>query len=178
MERDRAVIRNIQKSIHEARKKSNRGKVLVFDDETTSRVVDRNELAKADCENAILLLHRLGTFAMLYEMEIELATGPFPFIELADELDEIIERFQTGEWNLSRDIERVRRKFWRNKTKAFIEGLFGLISLIVLIPLSELSKVLTYLYFMFPIIIFVIMGITANGIWTQFAPLFRENPSV
>jgi hypothetical protein len=128
---DYEVHRALSRAFQEISKKENKGKVLVFDSLREYRVVPLDQLSKIDVTNCLRQVARLKAFFYVHTLQGKLSFSFIPFLELTDDLDDIVERFRKGEdyTTLREPMERLLRRIARRRVQAVISAGSAVIAL-------------------------------------------------
>jgi hypothetical protein len=178
-ETDHMVFDHARRVLKELRQKSNKHKVAYFTSLKEHTILSADQLRNIDPSVSLTITSRLEVFFALYDLELELAQGLLPYVELSDELDSTIERFQFEGGAVLPMVEELSRKRQRRDIHAFTSGGFALFVLIAYVLSTQVDLVawvgkllIITLIFIF---LFVIPAMIA--IWRNFPPILQSPPA-
>ena len=128
-QRDLWTIKCLRRTLRDARKKQNKGKTVIFRSMEEGVILSEDELKTVDLKAALKMFARLETFLAIYRLEIDLATSVIPYVELADDLDSVIGKFESEGETLLPVVEELCRKRERRDVGAFTSGVLTLLVL-------------------------------------------------
>lgn len=175
-EEDNAVFTCVKTALRDAHKKENADKMLVFDAPKKPKFVSRDELVSIDVNRAIRTFKRVEAFLHLYIVEDELSGSLVPFTELADDLDELIERFKDGEddTTLLEPMRSLLRRSRRKSVRAVGSGVLALLSLALLTPAEQLPYFILSAGIGGLLVLIALSLYSAFSIWWSFPPLLSH----
>ncbi len=169
---DYLILRTMQTALKESKEKKNRPKILVFENMKRYRFLSKRQLDRIADKDMLALFRKIEVFLAIYQLEINIAQSVVPFVELADELDLIIEAFQKSQIKgLLRKLGQLGRKMQRRRLQALASGVLAIVSLLLLRPIGEFGQLITVGLLAIPYAIVFLAVWTAIGMWRQFPPL-------
>jgi ABC-type uncharacterized transport system permease subunit len=100
-----------------------------------------------------------------------------PFVDLADELDSIIEKFRRGSDNrtLLAPLSMLYRKFSRQKVRSLVSAILALVSLYLLIPKEQTQTFLLSTLVLGFIALVLVFFISSASTWSNFPALLESD---
>jgi hypothetical protein len=175
---DCKVLKCVRKSLREASKKQNSDKILIFDTMQQSRFVVESDLTTIAAKQSIQTFKRLEAFLHIYRMESIIAFSFVPFLEMIDELETIMGRFQKGEddTTLLEPMRCLLRRVKRRKVLAEATAILGLLSLYLLTPAEQLLQFVINTAIWGSIALIALGIYSTSKTWWSFTPLLSEAP--
>jgi hypothetical protein len=140
--------------------------------------LSEGDLKTISIQESLILLARLETFLAIYELELSLALNVVPHTEVADELDSMIERYDSEGGVLLPEVERLDRKRRRRDTQMFVSGLFALFSIILFTYLAQpvdLSRIVTPEFLSGVGVFLIMVALLTFRTWWSFSPVIRSD---
>jgi hypothetical protein len=141
-------------------------------------ILSEDELKTIDLKVALKIFARLETFLAIYRLEIDLARSVIPYVEVTDDLDSVIGKFESEGETLLPVVEQLCRKRQRRDIEAFTSGILALLVLVLYILASSVDLAAWATYAVTAGLFFIlvwIIPVTAIGIWRSFPPILRVN---
>jgi hypothetical protein len=172
------VHKAVQSAMDSITKEENKGKVLVFDSLTKYRILERNQLAGLDLENAHDQFSVLEAFFRIHDLEGKLCSSLLPYTEIADELDKIIDEFRKGTdcTNVIETVGKLSRKIDRKRWEMLVSSFSAVIAFLVSVYwlIASPEEQTSFLFTVGEIGIVLLFGyfvLNYSILWHSFRPL-------